>query len=293
MKISIFREEYNMIRKKAAFVWMIGMIMTIGLTACQKSDSGTAETDEQIMVNMEETGEQIKESLEETANITAISSQFPFTDSPEFQACAEWNKFLDGYDTDGAILAQVDNEPIAGYKYEHYFCYSEEMEHKIDEICEKYSLSLLSGFQVVDSYSDLLDKSGIGGFCADSESAKHNTLCGYLYSDGSFMIEGTVTLAGSSMCEASYQFAHNAKGTFNPAYLNYGDYTGYSVREYTTKKGENVYIICKTDENAHILAETDKSYISIGVLGDLSGISDVNDERLELFADAFDFSVIP
>lgn len=46
-------------------------------------------------------------------------------------------------------------------------------------------------------------------------------------------------------------------------------------------------------ENAHILAETEKSYISINVLGDLSGISDVNDERLELLADAFDFSAIP
>lgn len=282
-----------MMRKRTAFVCMIGMIMTIGLTACQKSDNSTAETDEQIMVTTEETVGQVKESLEETSDITAASSQFPFTDSPEFQACAEWNKFLDGYDTDGAILAQVNNEPIAGYKYEHYFCYSEEMEYKIDEICEKYGLSLLSGFQVVDSNSDLLDKSGIGGFCAGSESAKHNTLCGYLYSDGTFMIEGNVTLAGSSMCEAGYQFAYNAKGTFNPAYLDFGDYTGYSVREYTTKRGETVYIICKADENAHILTETEKSYVSIGVLGDLSGISDVNDERLELFADAFDFSVLP
>lgn len=209
-------------------------------------------------------------------------------ESPEYQACSEWRTFQENYDTDGGIRAEIGNG-FAGLAEE----YELEMEYKIDEICEKYGLSLLSGFQVVDSNSDLLDKSGIGGFCVDSESAKHNTLCGYLYSDGTFMIEGNVTLAGSSMCEAGYQFAYNAKGTFNPAYLDFGDYTGYSVREYTTKRGETVYIICKADENAHILTETEKSYVSIGVLGDLSGISDVNDERLELFADAFDFSVLP
>lgn len=286
-----------MMGKRAAYVCMIGMSMTIGLTACQKSDNSAANADAQIIESVTETDGQIIENVTETdgqnTETTEQTVEFPFTDSPEFQACAEWQTFLDGYDTDGAILEQVDNEPIAGYKYEHYLCYSEEMEHKIDEICEKNGLALLSGFQVVDRYSDLLDKSGIGGFCADSESARHNTLSAYLYSDGSFMIEGNVTLAGSSMCEADYQFARNAKGTFNPAYLDFGDYTGYSVRAYTTKKGQNVYIICKADENAHILAETEKSYISINVLGDLSGISDVNDERLELLADAFDFSAIP
>lgn len=280
-----------MMRKRTAYVCMTGMIMAIGLTACQESGSGEANTDVQIMENMTETDIQIMESMTETDGQS--TDEFPFTDSPEFQACAEWQTFLDSYDTDGTILEQVDNEPIAGYKYEHYFCYSEDMEHKIDEICEKNGLSLLSGFQLADSYSDLLDKSGIGEFCANSESAKHNALCAYLYSDGSFMMEGNVTLAGSSICEAGYQFARNAKGTFNPAYLDFGDYTGYSVRAYTTKKGQTVYIICKADENAHILAETEKAYVSINILGDLSGISDVNDERLELFADAFDFSAIP
>lgn len=293
-----------MMRKRAAYVCMIGMIMTIGLTACQESNSAVMETDGQITENVtgqdgqittitEQTDEQVMESSEETADITASPAQFPFTDSPEFQACAEWQTFLDSYDTDGAILAQVSNDSIAGYQYEHYFCYSKDMEHKIDEICEKNGLSLLSGFQVADSYSDLLAKSGVGEFCADSESARHHILCGYLYSDGSFMTEGNVTLAGSEMCEADYQFARNAKGTFNPAYLDFGDFTGYDVRAYTTKKGQNVYIICKADENAHILAETEKSYVSINILGDLSGLSDVNDERLELFADSFDFSAIP
>ena len=29
--------------------------------------------------------------------------------SPEYSACSEWKAFLDGYDTDGAILSEIGN----------------------------------------------------------------------------------------------------------------------------------------------------------------------------------------
>lgn len=285
-------------KKRAAIVLIIGIIMAVSLMACQKPVSEVDEGSEQAT---EVAGEVIEEAdmagtsetEQQAVQPEQASSMIPFTGSPEFQACAEWENFVDGYDTDGAILAEVDNEPIAGYKYEAYFCYSEEMEDKIDEICEKYGLSLLSGFQVVDNYNDLLSKAGIGGFCADSENTKHNPLCGYLYADGTFMIEGNVTLAGSSFCDAGYQFARAAKGTFAPAYLSFGDFSGYSAREYTTKKGETVYILCGADDDVYVVAEREKSFVVISGYSDLTGISDVNDERLEMLADAFDFAAIP
>ena len=42
-----------------------------------------------------------------------------------------------------------------------------------------------------------------------------------------------------------------------------------------------------------IIAEREKSIVVVSGLGDLSDVSDVNDEALELFADAFDFAAIP
>lgn len=47
-------------------------------------------------------------------------------------------------------------------------------------------------------------------------------------------------------------------------------------------------------EKIYIIADREKSFIVINVLGDMtSDITDVNDERLELLADAFNFTEIP
>lgn len=95
------------------------------------------------------------------------------------------------------------------------------------------------------------------------------------------------------MFRAIYQFARVVKGCFASAYLDFGDFTEYNVREYTTKKGENVFLTGSSDTNVHIIAERKKSAIVINVLGDMSDIKDINDERPEQSADAFDFVAIP
>ncbi len=281
-------------KKRTAIVLIIGLLMTVSLTACQQSggevvaDSGQTERMTEEVVNETD----MSEIEQEAVQPEQLSLTLSFVSSSEFQACAEWHDFEEGYDTDGTILAEAGNEPLTGNKYEEYSCYSKEMEDKIDEICEKYGLILLSGCQIVDTYDDLLSGTGVGDFCKDSENVKHNVVWGYLYDDGTFMTEGSVTLAGSSICEVSYQFARVVKGTFVTAYMNI-DVSEYSARAYTTTEGENVFILCGVDKHPKIIAETEKSFIIINVLGDLSDISDVNDERLEMLADAFDFAAIP
>lgn len=51
--------------------------------------------------------------------------------------------------------------------------------------------------------------------------------------------------------------------------------------------------MCHEEINPNIIADRDKSFVVISGFGDLSDFSDVNDEKQELFAEAFDFSVIP
>ncbi len=111
-------------------------------------------------------------------------------------------------------------------------------------------------------------------------------------------MEGSAALAGSSIYEVSYQFMRVVKGYFTSAYLDFGDLTECNVRAYTTKKGENVFFANITNEEwgekIYIIADREKSFIVINVLGDMSSdITDVNDERLELLADAFNFAEIP
>ncbi len=289
-----------MIKKKIIVILIVTMVVISSLTACQKTGDETDNDAKQTEEGMEETTgeEEISDTEQETLQQENSASLELLTDSPEYQACTEWWDFCEGYDTDFAILEQVGNEPVeAGYEYEAYNCYSPDMEKKIDEICEKYGLSKLSGFQIVDDYCELCSKAGVGDFCErEAENVKQTVLSSYLY-DGAFLMEGNATLAGSSIYEASYQFARVTKGYFTSSYLNLGDLTKYNVREYTTKKGEKVFFANVTREdtgtNTYIITERDKSFIVINVLGDMSDITDVNDERLELLADAFDFSAIP
>ena len=65
------------------------------------------------------------------------------------------------------------------------------------------------------------------------------------------------------------------------------------MRKYTTKKGVDVFFLCHADINPSIIAERENSFIVISGLGDLLDVADVNDEGLEMLADAFDFAAIP
>ncbi|MBD5514836.1 MAG: hypothetical protein HDR06_09315 [Lachnospiraceae bacterium] len=289
-----------MIKKKVMIVLITAMIMMSSLTACQKTGDETDHNAKQAEEAMEGITDEkeVSDTERETLQQETGASLGFLTDSPEYKACAEWREFDDGYDTDFAILEQVGNEPVdLEYEYEAYCCYSPEMEQKIDEICEKYSLSKLSGFQIADDYSELCSKAGVGDFCERaSENVNQSVLSSYLY-DGAFLMEGNAALAGSSIYEVSYQFARVVKGYFTFAYLDFGDLAECNVRAYTTKKGENVFFANIINEDwgtkTYIIADREKSFIVINVLGDMTDITDVNDERLELLADAFDFTAIP
>lgn len=290
-------------KKKVMIVWAVAMVMTCGLTACQKTggeaDGGIQQSEKAIAETPEGITEEVEVSGTEQETMQQESGAFlKLTDSSEYQACAEWWDFCAGYDTDFAILEQMEEEELeAENEYEAYTCYTPEMEQKVDEICEKYSLSKVSGFQIVDDYSELCSKAEVGDFCVRaSENVKQTVLSSYLY-DGAFLMEANAVLAGSSMYEASYQFARIKKGYFTSAYLDFGDISERSVREYTTKKGENVLFANITNDergsHTYIIAEREESFIVINVLGDMSDITDVNDEGLELLAEAFDFAAIP
>ncbi len=293
-----------MIKKKVRIILIAAMVMMGSLTACQKTGNETdndagqtegtvEETKDETIVEAEVSGTEQERVPQESGVLLEF-----LTDSPEYKASAEWWEFENGYDTDFAILEQVGNEPVdPDYEYAAYCCYSPEMEEKIDEICEKYSLSILRGFQIAEDYNDLCSKAGVGDFCESaSENVKQTVLSGYLY-DGAFLMEGNAALAGASIYEVSYQFMRVVKGYFTSAYLDLGDLAECKVRAYSTKKGENVLfanIINKEwGTKTYLIADREKSFIVINVLGDMADITDLNDERLELLADAFDFAAIP
>lgn len=282
-------------KNKVAVVLLTVVVMSMGITACQKQEE-TKENKESAEVVSEEPEEMEKpsENKPETAQQETDPLLKPLADSPEIQACMAWWDFRDGYDPDDTILMEVMEQED---EYEDYACYTDEMKNKVDEICATYGLVKLSGMQYDVSYDEICSQAGTGKFCQDSEIVKHDLLRGYLYDDGSFLFEGNLMLSGSKVTKTiynvGYQFSRSVKGTFNAAYLHLGDLAKYNVRKYTTKNGENVFFLCHEELNPMIIAEREKSIVVVSGLGDLSDVSDVNDEALELFADAFDFAAIP
>lgn len=216
--------------------------------------------------------------------------------SPEHEADVEWQAFLESYDQDESILAAGGNSPT-GFEEEYgeYLCYSQEMADKIDEICEKYGLQKLTGFELPENYEGLCSGAGVGDFLGGrTEEAKAEYMSGWFFADGSFEFDGCGVISGSSVVMTDYQFSRAMKGTFQGTRLNVGNLEEYEEWNYTTKNGETVLLATNGSTKALIIAEREKSFVTVNVLGDVRRETfGIGEEELEKLAEAFDFSVIP
>lgn len=171
-------------------------------------------------------------------------------------------------------------------------CYSQEMADKSEEICEKYGLQKLTGFTLPKNYEGLCKGARVGDFLGDgAEDAKAGYIAGWFFADGSFQVSASA-LAAASITDC--QISRHVKGTFDETTLNVGNIEEYRQWTYQTKCGVTVLLANNGTTKALILADLEKSFITVNVLGNLRiNTFDISDEQLEKMADAIDFSVIP
>ena len=239
-----------------------------------------------MSVTFEETGEA---SLKEVDMISMTG----LAGSPESNACAEYQEFLASYDEDEEIISSIGNEETGiGEEYEAYSCYTQEMADKIDEICGKYGLIKKTGFQLAENYDKLCEGTGIGDFLGTpSEEMEMDYTDSYYYADGSFQASASAIGAGFIV---DCQISRHAKGTFDETVLNVGNIEESRQWTYKTKCGTTVLLANNGTTKALILADLEKSFMAVNVLGNLrTNTFDVSDEMLEEMADFIDFSVIP
>lgn len=214
-----------------------------------------------------------------------------FSGSKEYMAAAEWKAFKESYDPDGSILAGIGNGEIpVETKYEQCGAYTQEMADKIDEITEKYGLSLHSGFNTVLSeewitvVGDFIDSN----YAEFSDNAYNTVLSGYIYDDGTFRYDGIFN-APSGRLSVDYQFSRSAKGVFDPMFLNIGDITDYQEQMIVTDSGVEI-VAAMSEYKSVLITELDSCFVCINVLGG-TGMGITFDD-LEALADTFDFSVL-
>nr|WP_325216367.1 hypothetical protein [uncultured Oscillibacter sp.] len=215
-------------------------------------------------------------------------------DAPESRALAEWQAFRDGYDRDGAIIAEIGNSPT-GFEEDYglYSVYTQEMADKLEEIIAKYDLKLHSWME------DVLPGTwpiAAGDFCGENVTP----YTGYIYENGTFRFDGGAELGAGELKgygPIEYQFSRSVKGTFDEVTLNVGNLSGFEEWDYQTAGGTLVTLGLGERNRSLILADLGDSFILVNVLtgrqgDDTFSSGPIGREELEALADSFLYSAL-
>ena len=228
--------------------------------------------------------EDIKYSLPEREMISVQG----YSDSPEYKACLEWEKFEGGYDRDRKILDAYDAEIRRTHvdPYEEYNCYlvwSQEMVDKLNEIADKYDLELHHN---IDDCDEKIANEMCNGAFADGFTGG-----GYKYDDGTFQMD--------AVCNGiNFQIRRCMRGYFDTVTINVGNRKNFEDYTYTTKCGVTVTIskgkdVMHPEYSAYIIsADLEKSFVTM-IVGPLDydlNLNEYSNEDIENLLDQIDFS---
>ena len=226
---------------------------------------------------------------QETGETTTVSWQ-GILESPEYRACTEWWEFWSEYTEDrnfsGSDSAGIPND------YDAYSCYDNTMREKADELCRRYQLELLGPEVNHNDPYNLFVSAGVGNLFDTGRGAQGENQYGwgYRYPCGTFFFEGTLLWSDGS--ETDYQFVRSRKGYFYTAVTADMLENCEQRWEYTTENGVQL-LLGLSPSSGLLLADTETSFVTVNVLGDLSRTFDMGPEELEAMAEMFNFSAVP
>ena len=216
--------------------------------------------------------------VEENVELLSLQGWFG---SPEHQAAADWQDFLNHYDDGGALDAIGNGDTGLSDRYLPYGVWTQEMAETLDTIAAKYGLALHQDSTIYDDTAAFL---AVTGPFLDPALIYP----GYAYPDGTFQCDGGWTAADG--VERGFQFRRTAKGVFDEVYLNIGDANAYRQWVYETAEGISLLLAERVDgSHALILADRPESFVAVNILGTEQPLSR---EDLEAFAEGIDFSLL-
>ncbi len=192
--------------------------------------------------------------------------------TPEWQAAAEWQIFLEGYQTS----AEDNSVFLPGSSYDYYRVYDETMARKLEDLTERFSLKLHTDMMDIDA-EELFRQLG-GALLPDDRGS------GYLYEDGSFLLEGNIRLPGYGALK--YQIFRAVRGSFTDIFLAIGEISRWQEWTVTAADNRNV-TLALSEQRGLILAELEDCVVTVNVLG-----GNVSRETMESLADQLAFSVL-
>lgn len=210
-----------------------------------------------------------------------------YADTPEAQACVEWQRFYLEYTNAHTFGNDIYDE---GGRYWCYSVYDDEMAAKFDEIVAKYSLELHQNQTFIEDRDGFLEAVG-PTFLADSNIA----YWGYRYDDGTTSLEGDAELEGYGTLE--YQFHYSRKGYFDEGTLNVSDLANYTEWDYTTANGVALKLALGKLNRSFIWADLPEGFLFINILSGMEGddtfsSGPIGRNQVEGLAEQFDFTAL-
>ena len=244
-------------------------------------------------------GEEVQEYYDGSSQNRTLLSLQGVEGTPGYQASKEWYEWLQTYDTDMTVYHSEEafSEDF-GDDYYAYNLYSREMKDKVDEICAKYGLELLGKMYVdpdVEAACQALKIQGILRPGAQAETDWGNIR---YYANGSFKLEGHMTLTGENTPWPYTQivsFDCNRKDAFSNLYESVGPVGSYEEWTYTTSDGVDVLMVIEKEQiSGHSFMIVDRGpYVFLFSTYAFDDGHPMSKEGLEAFAEVFDFTVEP
>ena len=232
----------------------------------------------------------------ETEPKTVISLQGP-AGSKAYLAAKEWLEWKASYDPERELYSE---EACAAFpeEYQPYGIYTQEMKDKLDEICRKYNVELMGCPYYDTDHGYILEALQIRGICRKDAPAQVEETIRYLYRNGSFAANCTITLDDELWPEPlMVDYKCYYKDAFHEVVLSIADFEAYEQWNYTATDGREL-LLALGPEKALIFAQTGDWFFAVTHIDTkagnvLDGETTMSKAVLEQIANVFDFQIQP
>lgn len=223
-----------------------------------------------------------------------------YVDSPQYHAMQEWMDFENSYDQDRVLLKKADADGyITPPDYSSYPCYTEEMCAKIDELCEKYGLSLAGPIYFPATTDDVLDAVAVSSIENPSLGGILQPSSGRFFRSGSFRLDGSLEhrfASRDNVDTVNFDYMCSKKYVFFTTSITTDDIETFDSWEYTAWDGTKL-LLAQNKERGLIFADTEDYFTSIVLYFSLGETLEINNlglrKDMEEIADAFAYALQP
>lgn len=210
-----------------------------------------------------------------------------FKDSPEYQAYLEWESWNETWNQENPDWFQEQGEDDSYYEtdevYAHiYRAVSREQAEKLDEIMDKYGLTLHTAREPFYTERQLCAMLGID----DLFDERFEVLGDYLFNDGTFKAYACVDLNGE---ELDVTVFNAVKGSITMISDDIPE--DYKEWNYVTDSGVEV-VFAANETQAMMIAGLQGSYVTASFTTELLPENTLNRELLESLADGIDLAAL-